>query len=259
MIAPGFAGVEDQLLMWMVAALRPGAAFIAAPVFGAPTVPLQLRLVIAMAIGVPALAGAGIQLPPEGMLSVAGLMLAIGEIILGLALGFAVQIGFAASLLAGEAISNTMGLGFAAMANPIGGQMSPAIGQFLSMLATFLFLVMGGHLVLAGIIADSFNAMPPGQAWLSSGKIEGLVHFGGLVFAAGLSIALPVGFAMVVVQIILGIIARATPTLNLFAVGMPAALLAGIILLAMALPAMADGLTSALVASLEHAAGLAKR
>jgi flagellar biosynthesis protein FliR len=257
-IAPGFAGIEDQLLLWMLAALRPGAAFIAAPVFGSPTVPVQLRLVIAMAIGLPALAGPGAMIPPDEIVSAAGLSLVIGEIILGLALGFAVQIGFAASLLAGEAISNAMGLGFASMMNPLGGQMSPAIGQFLSMLATFLFLVMGGHLALAGIVADSFNALPPGEAWLSTGKIEGLVHFGGLVFAAGLSIALPVGFAMVLVQIVLGIIARSTPTLNLFAVGMPAALLAGIVLLVMALPAMAEGLMSALKAGLEHAALIAK-
>jgi flagellar biosynthesis protein FliR len=256
-IAPGFAGLEDQLLLWMLAMLRPGAAFLAAPVFGAPSVPVQVRLVIALGIGIPAIAFSGMAMPPEGIVSTPGILMIISEIALGLALGFAVQIGFAAALLAGEAISNTMGIGFASAVDPMGGQSSAAIGQFLSMLATFLFLTMDGHLMLAGIIVESFQAVPPNAAWLSQGAIEGLVKFGGLTFAAGLSIALPVGFAMVLVQIILGIIGRSAPTLNLFSVGMPAALLAGIILLAMALPAMADGLTSALLAGLEQSRTLA--
>jgi flagellar biosynthesis protein FliR len=257
-ILPGIAALQDQLLLWMVAGIRPGAAFLAAPVFGQAAVPPQLRLVVALAVGMPALLGGGVVLPEQGIVSLAGLMMIISEVVLGLALGFAVQIGFAASLLAGEAISNAMGLGFAAMVNPLSGQMSPAVGQFLSALATFLFLVSGGHLALAGIIADSYHAMPMGQSWLTFRAVEGLARFGGLIFSAGLSVALPVGFAMVMVQLVLGIIARATPTLNLFAVGMPSALLAGVVLLAMALPAMAEGLVSALMAGLDHAALIAK-
>jgi flagellar biosynthesis protein FliR len=257
-ILHGFAALQDQLLLWMVVGIRPGAAFLAAPVFGQAAVPPQLRLVVALAVGMPALVGSVVVLPEQGIISLPGLLLIISEVVLGLALGFAVQIGFSSSLLAGEAISNAMGLGFAAMVNPLSGQMSPAVGQFLSVLATFLFLVSGGHLALAGIIAESYRAMPLGQSWLSLQALEGLAHFGGLIFSAGLSVALPVGFAIVMVQIVLGIIARSTPTLNLFAVGMPAAMLAGVVLLAMALPAMAEGLVSALMAGLDHAALIAK-
>lgn len=244
-------------MLWLFAMIRPGAAFLAAPVFSAPAVPVQLRLIIALGIGVPAASAAGINLPPEGMASFAGILAIAGEIVAGLALGFAVQIGLAAAFLAGEVISNTMGLGFAAMSDPLGGQVSPAIGQFLSMLGTFLFLAVGGHLALAQIIVESYIALPPGNGWLSHDAIGGLVRFGGLVFAAGLSIALPVAFAMILVQIVMAMIARSTPTLNLFAVGLPATLLAGIILLAIAAPAMADSLMSALEAGLEQARLLA--
>lgn len=252
-----FGNIEAQLMLWLFAMIRPGAAFLAAPVFSAPAVPVQLRLIIALGIGVPAASAAGINLPPEGMASFAGILAIAGEIVAGLALGFAVQIGLAAAFLAGEVISNTMGLGFAAMSDPLGGQVSPAIGQFLSMLGTFLFLAVGGHLALAQIIVESYIALPPGNGWLSHDAIGGLVRFGGLVFAAGLSIALPVAFAMILVQIVMAMIARSTPTLNLFAVGLPATLLAGIILLAIAAPAMADSLMSALEAGLEQARLLA--
>lgn len=254
----GFATIESQLLIWLFAMIRPGAAFIAAPIFSASAVPIQLRLIIALAIGVPAASAAGINLPADGMVSVPGFLAIACEILAGLALGFAIQIGMSAALLAGEVISNTMGLGFAAMADPLGGQSSPAVGQFLSMLGTFLFLSISGHLLLAEIIVESYRALPPGQSWLSQEAIGGFVRFGGLVFAAGLSIALPVAFAMILVQIIMAVIARSTPTLNLFAVGLPATLLAGVVLLGMATPAMGDSIMKAIEAGLEQSEKLAK-
>lgn len=253
-----FGNIEQQLLLWMLAMIRPGAAFIAAPVFGAPSVPVPVRLIIALGVGIPAAAASGLAIPTDGIVSVTGFLFIAGEIVAGLALGFAVQIGFAAALLAGEVISNTMGLGFAAMADPVSGQMSPAIGQLLSMLATFLFLAVDGHLALAAIIVESFRALPPGGARLSSGAIGGIITFGGLVFSAGLSIALPVGFAMVLVQIIMGVIARSTPTLNLFAVGLPATLLAGIILLGWSTPNIAAGIIHALEAGIDQATRISR-
>jgi flagellar biosynthesis protein FliR len=124
-------------------------------------------------------------LPADGITSIAGVLMVMSEVVTGLALGFAIQIGFAAALLGGEVISNTMGLGFASMTNPLGGQSSAAVGQLLSMLATFLFLASGGHLALAAIIIDSFKALPPGVSWLSAQAVDQLLRFGGLVFAAG--------------------------------------------------------------------------
>jgi flagellar biosynthesis protein FliR len=238
--------LENQLMIWMIAMIRPGAAFIAAPIFGGPNVPVQLRLVIALAIGIPAASMAEVMLPTDGMLSLAGTILVISEVTLGLALGFAVHIGFAAALLGGEVISNAMGLGFASMTDPVGGQSSPAIGQFLSVLATFLLLATDGHLRLAAIIVESFRALPPGGAALATETISGVAKFGGLIFAAGLSIALPVGFSMVLIQIIMGMIARSAPSLNLFAVGLPATLFVGIILLVLATPTLSGSIKSAI-------------
>ena len=257
MMPAGFAGLEAQLWLWMVAMIRPGAAFLAAPVFGAAFVPVQLRLVIALAIGIPALNAVNFVLPAEGLASIAGFMLVGGEVIAGIALGFAVQIGFSAALLAGETVSNAMGLGLAGMVDPASGQQNPMLGQFLTILATFLFLAIGGHLALAATIVESYRALPPGDAWLSAESIRGLVFFGGVLFAAGLSIALPVGFAIILVQIVMAMLARSAPQLNLFSVGLPAALLAGIVLLAIAAPVMGDGILAVLQQGLEQARRIA--
>ena len=203
MIPAGFQNVEGQLLIWMVAMLRPGAAFLAAPMFGANAVPVQLRLVLALAVGIPSAAMVNMTLPAAGIISLPGFFMIVSEVMAGLAMGFVIQIAFAAALVAGEAISNTMGLGFASMADPASGQSSPAIGQFLSMLTMFLFLAADGHLALIATIAESYRALPPGEAWLSFSAIGGIVKFGSLAFSAGLSIALPVGFALVLVQLIM--------------------------------------------------------
>lgn len=234
--------IEQHLLIWMLAMVRPGAAFLVAPIFGARSVPVQIRIILALGVGVPAAAMSEIAVPAAGIVSLEGILMIVAEMLAGLAMGFAIQIGFAAALVAGEAISNSMGLGMASMVDPSSGSSSTAIGQFLTMVATFLFLIMDGHLLLIGIILDSYNALPPGNAWLSAAHMYGIAHFGGLIFALGVSIALPVGFAVILVQMIMGVVARSTPTLNLFAVGIPATLFAGILLLAMAMPMMADAL-----------------
>lgn len=257
MIPAGFEGVEAQLWLWMIAMIRPGAAFVAAPVFGAQSVPVQLRLIVALAIGIPAMDQVPFVLPVGGIASFAGIALVMGEILAGLAIGFAVQIGFAAAMLAGEVIGNAMGLGFAGMVDPNSGASSPAIGQFLSILATFLFLAIGGHLMLATIVIDSYRALPPGDAWLGAKSIEGLVLFGGDLFAAGLAIALPVGFSLILVQIVMGMLSRSAPAMNLFSVGLPATLLAGLVLMAIAAPSMGEGITAAIQRGLAMAQQIA--
>jgi len=257
MIPQAFAGVEAQLWIWMLAMIRPGAAFIAAPVFGSPQVPVQLRVIVALAVGLPATAAVPFVMPAGGIATIAGVTLIASEVLAGLALGFAVQIGFSAAMLAGETVSNAMGLGFAGMVDPQSGQSTPAIGQFLSILATFLFLAMGGHLALVRIVFESYRALPPGQGWLGADSLRELVDFGGILFSAGLAIALPVAFAVILVQLVMAMLARSAPSLNLFSVGLPAALLAGLVAMAVAAPIMAQGIMTALRRGIEMAGTLA--
>ncbi len=258
MIAPGFQGVETQLWVWLIAMIRPGAAFIAAPVFGAPSVPIQLRLILALALGLAALNSVTIVLPQDGVASIEGVLMVAGEVLAGLAMGFAVQIGYAAAFVAGETIGNAMGLNFAAMVDPAMGQSTQVVGQFLSILATFILLGLDGHLMLASFVVQSYTAIPPGSGMLSNDTIWRLIEFGGSLLGMGVTVALPVAFALVLVQIVMGMLARAAPQLNLFAVGMPVAMMAGLVLLAIAAPIMAEGLTGALKAGLEQARSIAE-
>ncbi len=253
LIAPGFAGVETQLWLWLIAMVRPGAAFVAAPIFGAPAVPVQIRIILSLAIGMAALNSVTIELPPAGVVSFAGIGLVAGEVLAGLALGFTLQIAYAAAFVGGETIANAMGLGFSTMVDPQSGAATPVVGQFLSILATFLLLAMDGHLMLIQFIVESYRALPPGGGLIPNAAIHDLVWFGGSMFGAGVTIALPVAFALILIQIVMGVLARSAPALNLFAVGLPATLMGGLVLLAIAAPVLAESITEALNAALDMA------
>lgn len=243
----------------MLASIRPGAAFLAAPVFGAPQVPVLLRFILAVAVGVPGSLLATVVLPPGGMASVAGLALIFGEIIIGLALGFALQIGFAATSIAGETIGNAMGLGFASTIDPMSGSGTPAIAQVLTILATLLFLSIDGHLAFITIILESYRALPVGGGLLSAAATLAVVQLGGAMFAASVVLALPVVTGVILIQLVMALLARSAPALNLFAVGLPAALLGGLLLFAFALPIMGQAVTRTLIVSLEQTARIAGR
>ena len=230
--------IEPQLWALMFAMVRIGAAFIAAPVFSAVSVPLPARIALTGAIGVLVLGVAPIQAPPE-IFSINTFLAVAAEALIGLALGFVLQIAFAAPLIASEVIGMSMGLGFATAMDPQNATASPALGQFLSILLTLLFLSVDGHLVLVELVVRSYEVMPPG-AWISPERLLGIAMFGGYAFLAGLLLALPVGFLLMCLNVVVGMLSRAAPALNLFAVGLPASLAVGVVAILLALPAMGD-------------------
>ncbi|MDB5694838.1 MAG: flagellar biosynthesis protein FliR [Sphingomonas bacterium] len=231
--------IEPQLWALVFVMVRIGAAFIVAPVFGAIGVPLQVRIALSAAIGVLVL-GTQTITPPAEVFSVATFAAIGAEALVGFSLGFILQIAFAGPLVASEVIGTSMGLGFASAIDPQNGRSTPALGQFFSIMLTLLFLSVDGHLVLVEMLVRSYEVLPPGGAWLSAGQVQGVALFGGYLFLAGLLLALPVGFLLLCLNMIVGMMSRAAPALNLFAVGLPASLAVGVIALAIAFPAMGD-------------------
>jgi flagellar biosynthetic protein FliR len=231
--------IEPQLWALLFVMVRVGATFIAAPVFGAVQVPLPARVALAGAIGVLVLSSKAV-VPPPTVFAATTFVAVAGEAIVGLAIGFILQVAFSAPLIAAEIIGGSMGLGFATAVDPQFGRSTPALGQFFSVLLTLLFLSMDGHLLLVDAVLRSYEALPPGQAWLSPQRFRGIAMFGGYAFLAGLLLALPVGFLLLCLNLVLGMVSRSAPSLNLFSVGLPASLAVGVIALAVGMPAMGD-------------------
>jgi flagellar biosynthetic protein FliR len=231
--------IEPQLWALLFTMVRVGAAFLAAPVFGAVAVPLNVRILLTAAVSILSMQAAPVAVPGEVFMLTTFLAVA-AEALVGLALGFILQIAFAAPLVASEVIGVSMGLSFATAINPQTGQSTPALGQFLTVLLTLLFLAVDGHLVLVELIVRSYELLPPGGAWLAPGKLMNIVLFGGYAFLAGLLLALPVGFLLLCLNIVVGMLSRSAPALNLFAIGIPASLAMGVLALLAGMPAMGD-------------------
>ncbi|MDQ2892016.1 MAG: flagellar biosynthetic protein FliR [Pseudomonadota bacterium] len=230
--------IEPQLWALVFVMVRIGAAFVVAPVFGAVSIPLPVRVSLSGAIGLLVLAAHPIT-PPAQIFAVATFLSVAAEALVGLAMGFILQVAFSAPLIASEIIGGSMGIGFASSIDPQNGKSSPALGQFMSIMLTLLFLSVDGHLVLVEMLVKSYDVMPPGT-WLDASRLRDIAFFGGYAFLAGLLLALPVGFLLLCLNLIVGMLSRAAPALNLFAIGLPASLAVGVVALAIAFPAMGD-------------------
>lgn len=254
----GFGAVEGELWRLVFVMTRIAAALLAAPFFGAAGVPVQLRVAISAALAVLVCSWIPVSVPPA-LLSLPGLLAFAGEALIGLALGFVLQLSFAAPIIAAEQIGGAMGMSIATGADPVSGAHSPALGQYFTVMLTVVFLGLGGHLAWLRLVIESYTAFPPGRAWFTPERIAVLAGFAGQMFAAAVAIALPVTLVLLLVQMLTGVLSRSSPALNLFALGLPAGVLAGIAALIAAAPMLAEQLGDLSTQAVTQAAALVAR
>lgn len=235
----GLGAIEGELWRLVFGMTRIGAALLAAPFFSAAAVPVQLRVGITGAVAVLVCAWIPLELPPA-LLSAAGLMALGGEVLVGLALGLVLQIAFAAPVIAAEQIGGAMGMSIATSVDPSSGAHSPVLGQYFIVVLTVVFLGLGGHLAFLRLVVDSYAVLPPGHSWLGAERFGALAGFAGEMFIGAIAIALPVTLVLLLVQLVSAVLSRSAPALNLFALGLPAGVLAGIAALIAAAPLAAD-------------------
>ena len=228
-----------QLTAFLAAFVFPLARILAlvstAPVFGNRGVPRRIRLGLGLALTLVIVPLAG-PIPEISPSSFEGLRVLIQQIVIGTAMGMAMRIVFAAVDLAGELIGLQMGLGFATFFDPLHGNNAPVIAQLMSLLTVLFFLALNGHLLMISTLAQSFVVVPIGAEIFGARDATSLVFLGGQMFAAGLTLALPVVAALLITNLALGVLTRAAPQLNIFAVGFPITLLLGFFTLALVLP-----------------------
>lgn len=238
----GFGAVEGEFWRLLFVMTRVGAAMLAVPIFGAGAVPAQVRVIATGAIAVLICAWTPVVAPPA-LFSVQGLLAVAGEALVGLSLGFVLQLAFAAPMIGAEVISGAMGMSMATAVDPNSGTQSPALGQYFTVVVTLVFLALGGHLQWIALVIESYRVFPPGDTWLGPGKFSEIAGFATLMFATGVAIALPVTLVLLVVQVVTGVLSRSAPALNLFALGLPAGVLAGIAALIISAPLLTDQVT----------------
>ena len=230
-----------QLDAWLVQLLWPfvriGACFMVAPAFGAVFVPARIRIVLAGAI---TLIIAPLIPTPSAItpFSPAGLVVTAQQLIIGVALGFSLQLLFDAVTLGGQLLANSMGLSFAFNTDPMHGVETPVLGQFYTLLVMLTFLALNGHLALIELLVDGFRTLPVGTTGLDQNGLWSVVEWGAQLFSGALAVALPGVTALLIVNIAFGVMSRAAPQLNLFAVGFPISLVFGLMIVLAGLPSV---------------------
>jgi flagellar biosynthetic protein FliR len=247
--------IEAWIAAWLWPFLRIGACLMVAPVFGAGFVPARVRLVLAGAIAL-TIAPLLPPLPAVSPLSGQGLIVTLQQVLIGAAIGFVLQIVFDALAMGGQLLANTMGLSFAFNVDPLRGTGAPVVGQFYTLIATLTFLALDGHLAIVQALVDGFTTLPVGIEGLGADGYWQLVNWGSALFRGALMVALPGLTALLIVNLAFGVVSRAAPSLNLFAIGFPVTLIGGLLIMLFGLPAMQSGFVALVRETLALAARL---
>lgn len=230
---------------WIVAFFFPLARILAllaaAPPFNNRVLTQRVRIALALAIAM-ALTPALPPMPPIDPASGPGLWLLAQQLLIGYAMGFALRIVFAAIDMAGNLIGLQMGLGFATFFDPQSAGQTPVLSEFLNLLALLVFLSINGHLIVLATLAHSFTTLPVALTLPAAGSWLNIANAGAAIFSYGLLLALPLLVALLITNIALGVLTRAAPQLNLFAVGFPVTLALGFAVLVLSFSYLAGPL-----------------
>ena len=243
-----------ELMTWLAGVMWPfmriGAMFSSAPILSARSVPVRVRVLLAMLIAwivVPV-----IPSPPKvDLFSAQAVLISFNQVLIGLVAGFILQMVFAVFVIAGQSIAMAMGLGFASIVDPQNGVQVPVVSQAFLIMATLVFLALNGHLLFIELVVGSFQRLPVGPLAISPDAIWQLVTWGGNMFAGGVLVALPAVAALLLVNLAFGVTARAAPQLNIFAVGFPVMIMVGLAFIILTLPTITDHLSRILLQAFE--------
>ena len=222
---------EADVLAWVTPLLWPFlrvvSLFSALPVFAQRTVPTRVRIGLAFFVAVCAQA----SLPPVAPIALdssAAVLAVLQQVLIGVSLGFAVRIVFAAVEFAGELVGLQMGINFATFFSPMSGGEETAVSRFYGTTIAWLFIVMGGHLLVVAAVAQSFVAFPVGGDPFAFLRAVEPQRWGAEIFTLGLWIALPLVAMLLFANLVLGVISRVAQQMNVFAIGFPVTLSVGL-------------------------------
>jgi flagellar biosynthetic protein FliR len=230
---------DAQINAWLINFIWPLTRILGlimvAPVLGHRAVPARVKIGLGIFIALiisPTLP----PMPNVGLGSWHGLFILVQQLLIGMAIGFIMRVIFAAVEAAGEIVGLQMGLGFASFFDPQSAGQTLVLARFFNMLAALVFLAVNAHLLLLGVLVDSFQSLPIGAQPLAAAGFYKVATYGSTVFAVGLQLALPLIAILLMTNLALGILTRSAPQLNIFAIGFPITLGVGLIVLDFTLP-----------------------
>ena len=229
------ADIVERFYTFLWPMLRISALLMSAPIFSLRALNVRMRVLLAAALTW--MVYPLYTWPALDPVSGAGMVEVFNQISIGLIMGLSLQVITAAIVLAGQSVSTAMGLSMASLMDPNLGNV-PVISQFMLIFSTLIFVGLGGHAMLLGLVIDSFSSMPIGKGLLTAGAWAQFVKWSSMIFLGAVLLALPVMVTMLFINIGVGVVTRAAPSLNIFSLGLPVMIVAGFFILVVALPSM---------------------
>ncbi|WP_299197809.1 flagellar biosynthetic protein FliR [uncultured Amphritea sp.] len=222
-----------QLEQWVAQFLLPffriASFFMVVPMIGTQLVAARIRLGLALAMTVVLLPTLP-EMPVLSGMSLQTYILVAQQIIIGTAMAFVIQVLFQIFSLGGQLISSQMGLGFASVSDPANGVSVVVLSQLYLMMVMLLFLAFNGHLVMFEALARSFFVLPVSEGAMPVSGYLALAKSGSWMVASALLMSLPAVTALLVINFAFGVMAKAAPQLNIFAIGFPFTMLIGLVI-----------------------------
>jgi len=242
-------------LMWPM--MRIGAMLLAMPVLGTRLMPTRVKIIFSFVLSVlvlPLLPA----LPVVEVLSLEGLLVSVQQVLIGLSMGFTLQLVFGALMIAGESIALGMGLGFASMVDPANGVNVPVMSQLFVIIGTLVFLALGGHLMLIQLIVSSFQSLPISSSGIERDSFWLIFAWGSQMFIGAVWIAIPALITLLVITLSMGVMTRAAPQLNIFSVGFPVIMFLGFIVVMLILPGFLPRINQLLLEAMQLSQSIAR-
>ena len=224
------ATLMDTIASYMWPLFRVSSMFMVMAVFGANTTPVRVRALLSMAI---TFAIVPVLPPVENveLFAASAIFITLQQLLIGIAMGFVTLLVMQTFVLTGQIIGMQTSLGFASMVDPSSGQQTPVIGNLFLLLTTMIFLAVDGHLVMIRMLVMSFETIPISDQGLSVTSYRMLAEWGGYMFGAALTMSITPIIALLLINLSFGVMTRASPQLNIFAIGFPVTMVSGLVIL----------------------------
>lgn len=218
-LADLFDFTQHHLFLFALVLTRTSGVVLAGPPFGSSELPAQVRAMLALMLAVLIFPGQ-LDTPVTPPITLAGYIPAIGvELFIGFLLGSGIALLFSGVQLAGQIVGQMSGMTFADLYSPGFDANVPLVSQFLYMIALAIFLLAGGHRLVMGGFLETFQSIPPGSMSVPTSLADCVVTLLVQSFSLGIRVAAPATAALLLASLVLGIISRTLPQLNVMALG----------------------------------------
>lgn len=228
----------DSIIIFLLVFTRFTGMFVSAPLFSTFPIPMQIKVGLSAAcafIVYPFVAQHSHIIVPRDLIGLS--ILLFKELAVGILIGFTISLIFTAVEIGGQILSIQMGIAIASALDPVTNQQSPIVGQFYMFIASIVFISINGPHWLFSTVYDSFHSIPIGMDFTFSNQLtQQLLVFTGQLFLIAFSIIIPIFSVLLIKVLLMGIVSKIMPQMNVFMIAMPLQIYVGLVLMLILMP-----------------------